>query len=218
MRDYKETRYYPLATELGTLIIWANGTDEHGRQSVGFRTEHDHNRHESNAPAGGWDGIAETVTINRVDYYAHGFARINTAGEVVQMNPHTFAGSLRRAEIFSNDKGSDSANAKFDAIMTDALTKWAQSDDGRRILREGRHISASNVARDLEREISELETQLRDKRGQLRQAERMAARNAPAEVLACEALGTNHSGDRAMVGTGSQDGPRLMCGFHASQL
>lgn len=132
------------------------------------------------------------------------------------MNPNTYGGSLRRAQAFSLDSGSESANAKFDAVMTDALTKWAQSDDGRRILREGRHIAAWNAAREIRADIAKLETELKAKRAQLRLTERQAARNLPA--LACESMGANHSADRAMVGTGSQDGPRLMCGFHASQL
>jgi outer membrane murein-binding lipoprotein Lpp len=118
--------------------------------------------------------------------------------------------------MFSNDNGSASANAKFDAIMTDVLTKWAQSDDGRRILREGRHIAAWNAVREIRADIAKLETQLKAKRAELRRAERTAASNPPA--LACESMGSNHSADRAMVGIGSQDGPRLMCGFHASQL
>jgi hypothetical protein len=214
--NYKSTRYYRLPTAYGDLVVWANGQNDDGTQSVGFRTIEpgDRSQYSRTMPEGGADDMPETVTINRVAYRVHGFARIGTDGRVTEMNPHSYGGSLTRAEMFSLDKGSESANRAFDSAMTDALEAWAITDYGRQILREGRHISAHNEADQLARDLAELDKKRDELKAKIRNAERMAARNAPAEVLDCAALGDNHSDDRVTVAHGTAL-PLTACGFHA---
>lgn len=183
---YIATEYVKLPTELGTLVLWCNGTREDGALSIGVRTEAEHNRSDRNAPAGGWEGVAESVTVNRVEYHLHAFLRASRdTGEVYGGDGWGEYGSrgsiLRRAEMFSLGNGSQSAEILAWDVVSRAVSAYLITDEARAMVRRAVFAQASNERDELDRKAEDLLKQLEEVRKAIKAQSRKMASNAPQE-------------------------------------
>lgn len=170
---YGGSDYYRMQTPYGDLIAWSFGRDdEAGLTSVGFRTEHEHNRYDHQAPHGGWDGVAHDVTLHRVTYTAHDMARVDDAGHVASFSD---ASPLMRSDAPVGKTWPSSwspAVTKWRETMTPVVEAFLASETGQTMLAQGhREANARAVTEAVERvdkaraELAEAEAALAKAQG-----------------------------------------------------
>lgn len=180
---YISPTYARLETPLGALLMWSNGTStaDDGRtvDTLSLRTEGEHNRYEGNAPEGGWDGVAESVAINRVDWRLHTYVHLDPdTGEVLAFDPNTY-GALNRADWKEPTYDSKSkAQRKMEDALRPAIEAFVRSDAGKALLRRGRYVQANNARDDHRKTIANLEAELTAAQSRLSATEAAMEANA----------------------------------------
>jgi hypothetical protein len=160
-RQYLTARYAVLTTDLGRFLMWSNGqrTLDDGRvvDTVGFRTEQAHNLPVYGDPAGiTADEVDPFVTVNRVDWRYHSFARLDaTTGDIVSYSDPAFTDASRIDWKDAPYESRRKAETKIEAAIRPALETFAKSDEGRAWLSHGRYFAANNDAHRAERELAE---------------------------------------------------------------
>jgi hypothetical protein len=161
--------YWRFSTPAGDMIAWSNGTRDDGRTHVGIRTEHEHNRWEHYAPSnGGWEGVASSATFSRVAYHVHEHYAYATKLGTRSLEPIGTGNPLRRAEAFSLEDGTPSAVRAFRDVVEPALLDFLATDEGQQMIREGEEERRANRRAELELKATELSTELRAIRAELR--------------------------------------------------
>lgn len=153
MHTWTKTTHYRIPTDAGDVVAWCNDD-----RTIGVRTEWKHNRRGADAPVGGWDGLPETITVNRVEYSMHGFLRLDDNGEPIADT--RYGGMIRRVDNL--DRGSDAAQRKAADIMQRAVAAWIATDEGAAALAEGQRVNVNNALARLEEDIDKTRAALAD--------------------------------------------------------
>lgn len=153
------SNYYRLATDLGTFVMWRNNSGH-----VGIRTEPEHGRYPHNAPAGGWDDVADRVTFGATRYTVNDHLTIGADGTVTH-----YDNGLSR-EIMSGrymDPPAPTHVAKLRKVTEAAVLAWLDTDEGREA---GRLADLESATRDrdrLQRDLAELDAKRADMEAEL---------------------------------------------------
>lgn len=152
-------KYRKIPTPVGTLLAWSNHAGH-----VGIRTENEHGRYDHNAPIGGWDGVASSVTLSRVAY------RVHWHYEVPSLDSLNYDGAnpLTRAEAFSLDNGTPNAVREFHDVITPAVREFLATREGRQMLEDGQREHDDNRRAELAKRETELAEELKTVRKELR--------------------------------------------------
>ena len=155
-RKFMSTTYVRIPTAQGDLLGWCTRPDDDGRAVIGLRTEGGHNRWEHHKPAGGWDGMPESVTLHQVAYRVHGFVAVGRDGTVTPRPSYPGDSPITRAEACSIDGGSTAAQRAAWALLTEAVTDFVQTEEGEALIRQGIEAQRNNRAREIETELEEV--------------------------------------------------------------
>lgn len=149
--------------KLGTLIVWCNGTsrEDRTRYQVGIRTEWMHNRYAHSAPAGGWDGVADVVTINGVEYSVSDFVSVAADGSDPQETRYSGNALTRKDWSAVRDMhGSPAAVKRYRALVMPALAEWLATQDGQAFLADGERARIADDLARLNRERADVVARL----------------------------------------------------------